>query len=150
MISTLFGQVEEPEDTTPKERKLGVWDMINSISTNKNYMFDEHTAKEYTPWIVNKSLGSFPELLYHVDRMNTFHHLSPQMQYDYYFHVVPTSKRYKKWLKKDKNPDEKYILRVAELLKCSPRKATIAWNLLNKKQRKEVIDIDSPNIKTNK
>jgi len=140
MISTLFGKVNKEVEEKSTDRKVGVFDMINSITTTKNYMFDDETAKEYAPWIVNKSLSAFPELLYHVDRMNTFSHLSPKMQYDYYFHAVPKNKRYKKWLKKEKNPEEKYIAILSEKLNYSYRKAETAWSLMSKEQKKQFVD----------
>jgi len=145
MINTLYGPVEDPKPEVT-QKPVDVWTTINSIHS-KDYFFEE---KYYTPWIVNKSLGSFPELLYYVQQMNTHHTLSPEMQYDYYFYSIPKQKRFKKWLKKTNNADNKNIETIATIFGLSLKKATIAWNLLTVDQKKLIIDSYAPDQKPQK
>ena len=121
------------------EKRLDVWALLNSMKNHKNYIFDDEAEKEYIPWIVNKSIASFPEYLYHADRMNVYHQIPKKMQYDFYFYSLPKDRRYSKWLKKQKNSDDKYIEEFAKLSNTSLRKAGIAWSVLTDKQRKEIV-----------
>lgn len=128
------------------EKPIDLWVMINSVSQTKKYIFDDDTSKEYTPFIINKSLSAFPDILVHVETMNMCHSLSKKMQYDYYFHSIPSRKRFKPWLKVSKNKDDKYIERLAELNALSLRKARDVWSLMNDDQKlnfvKKYIDVD--------
>jgi len=136
------------------EKRIDVWALLNSMKNHKNYIFDEETEKVYTSWIVNKSIASFPEYLYYADRMNVYHQLPKKMQYDFYFYSLPKDHRYAKWLKKDKNSDDKYIEELAKISNISLRKAEIAWGVLTNKQREEIIERffnpESKNSKNNK
>jgi hypothetical protein len=124
--------------------EVNVWSYIKSI--NEKQEIDNDHIKEYTPWIVNRSLGSFPELLYHVEQMNLRANLSKEMQYAYYFNAVPKAKRFKKWIKtNEKSSNYKYILRVSEYLNCSIRKAEIAWDIMSDAQKQKVKDMISSN-----
>ena len=115
--------------------------MINSLN-NKDYIFDEVTEKEYNPWIVNRSLGSSSELLYHVEQINSHSELSKKMQYDYYFYSIPKAKRFKKWIKtNEKSSNYKYIEEISKYFKCSIRKAETAWSIMSDDQRDKMKDI---------
>ena len=103
-MKDLFGdEIIETIEEIVKEKKISLWDHIASLTNTKTYADDLET---YVPFIVNRALGAFPELLYHVDRMNEFSQLPVNMQYDYYFHTISSKKRWKSWPKKEKNDDE--------------------------------------------
>lgn len=131
---------------TKPEKPIDLWAMINSVSHTKKYIFDDDTAKEYTPFIINRSLSAFQDILAHVESMNLCHSLSKKMQYDYYFYSIPERKRFKPWLKASKNKDDKYIERLAELNALSLRKAQDVWSLMSDDQKqnfvKRYVDID--------
>jgi hypothetical protein len=115
--------------------------MINSVSQSKKYIFDDDTSKEYTPFIVNRSLSAFQDILIHVEAMNTCHFLNKKMQYDYYFYSIPSRKRFKPWLKSSKKEDDKYIERLAELNALSLHKAQDVWSLMNDDQKQRFVKL---------
>jgi hypothetical protein len=132
------------------DKKITPWDFINSLHS-KNYIIDDENTKEYAPWITNKSLGSFSELIFMVNEMNTHHHIDNRMQYDFYFYGIPKGKRFKKWIKKEKSLEYKYIEELAKRLNCSLANAETYWNLLNADQKNEIItkffDVEFKNSK---
>jgi len=152
MTSTLFGEVKEKAvETAPVEKRVDVWALLNSMKNHKEYIFDSKTEKEYNAWIVNISFSAFPEYLYHVDRMNTFHHIDKKMQYDYYFYALPKDKRYKKWIKKEKTSDDKYIEILANISNISLKKAQTAWSVMSTKQRESFVEkYITPDLKNSK
>jgi hypothetical protein len=147
MRNTLFGPVFDKKEEEAPKQKSDVWTVINSLNM-KDYQSEEEILKNYNPWIVNRSMGSFKELLYHVQEMNINHFLEPKMQYDYYFYSIPKQKRFKKWLKKEQDSDDKYIRVLADLYNYSLKKAAIAWKLLNEEQRKIIINNTTPSQKS--
>ena len=71
--STLFG-IEEI--ITEEESKGGfdIWKFVNSISDNKNYLFDDNTKKYYNSWTVNKHFSAFLDTFLHVEFLNSNFH----------------------------------------------------------------------------
>ena len=100
--STLFGKVEIKPVVVEDQWESGtnIWTFVNSISEDKNYLFDEHTAKEYTPFTINRAFSIHVDTLHHASVMNQCYNLDKKMQHDYLFYSLPKKVRRKKWLKK--------------------------------------------------
>ncbi len=100
-ISTLFGVVELPKETEENwGDQFNIWSFVNSISESKNYVFDDNTSKDYTPFTINRAFSIHIDTLNQATLMNRFYNLDKKMQHDYYFYSVNKKVRRKKWLKK--------------------------------------------------
>jgi hypothetical protein len=141
-VSTLFGMVEvKPVVESHAMPKASVWDFTNSLSEDKNYIFDETTSKEYTPFTVNRAFSIHIDTLHHAAMMNQHHNLDKKMQHDYYYHALPKKIRRKKWLKKsdEEKREIKIIEDVANVIQYNFIKARSFWKTLNESQRAEFL-----------
>jgi hypothetical protein len=142
-LSTLFGEVEIKPDVeaTFLAPKVSIWDYVNSISENKNYLFSDDTAKEYTPFTINRAFSIHIDTLHHASVMNQAYNLDKKMQHDYYFYTLPKKVRRKKWLKKsdDEKAEAKILEDVAEVIGYNYTKTKSFWKVLTDKQRKEFL-----------
>jgi hypothetical protein len=142
-LSTLFGQVEIKPEVVEENWGSGanIWSFVNSISDDKNYLFDDITAKEYTPFTVNRAFSIHIDTLHHASTMNQCYNLEKKMQHDYFFYAVPKKVRRKKWLKKsDEEKQEIKILEdVAEVIGYNFLKTKAFWKVLSEPQRKEFL-----------
>jgi hypothetical protein len=142
-LSTLFGLVDiKPDDGNSfLAPKVSIWDYVNSISENKNYLFEDDTAKEYTPYTINRAFSIHIDTLHHAAMMNQAYNLDKKMQHDYYFYALPKKVRRKKWLKKsdEEKAEAKILADVAEAIGYSLPKTESIWKILTTDQRKEVL-----------
>jgi hypothetical protein len=105
-------------------------DWLNSINiTKKNILEDPLLEKEYSPYIINRSLSYFPDTLFHANEMNQKHLLPKKLQYDYLRMVVRKRKRFSKWDKKDHSDDLELI---KQYYNYSTKKALEVLPLLTK------------------
>lgn len=104
-------------------------EIIPSLLQGKdNIIKSEEEEKDYVPFVVNKSLSSHIDVLYHVCEMNSNCHLDKKLQYDYLFHSIKKYKRsYKKWLKYEESPE---ISLIREYYGYSSQKAKQIYSLL--------------------
>lgn len=118
-----------------------VWTFVNSISEDKNYLFDEHTAKEYTPFTINRAFSIHVDTLHHASVMNQCYNLDKKMQHDYLFYSLPKKVRRKKWLKKsdEEKREAKVLEDVANTVGFNQIKARSFWKVLSETQRKEFL-----------
>lgn len=141
--STLFGKVEIKPVVIEDQWESGtnIWTFVNSISEDKNYLFDEHTAKEYTPFTINRAFSIHIDTLHHASVMNQCYNLDKKMQHDYLFYSLPKKVRRKKWLKKsDEEKRENKILEdVARVVGFNLIKTKSFWKVLSETQRKEFL-----------
>lgn len=142
-ISTLFGEVEIKPDDEPLflTPKVIIWDFVDSLSENKNYLFEDVTAKEYTPYTINRAFSIHIDTLHHASVMNQAYNLDKKMQHDYYFYSLPKKVRRKKWLKKsdEEKAEAKILEDVAEVIGYSLPKTEAIWKILTADQRKELL-----------
>jgi len=141
-LSTLFGQVEiKPEAVEEWGKGINVWSFVNSLSEDKNYLFDDNTAKEYNPHTVNRAFSIHIDTLHHASLMNRCYNVDKKMQHDYYFYSLPKKVRRKKWLKKsDEEKREIKILEdVANTIGYNIIKAKAFWKVLTEQQRKQFL-----------
>ncbi len=141
--STLFGLVEVKPEVEEEQWESGVniWTFVNSISEDKNYLYDDHTAKEYTPHTINRAFSIHVDTLHHASVMNQCYNLDKKMQHDYLFYSLPKKVRRKKWLKKsdEEKREAKVLEDVAKTIGFNLIKAKSFWKVLNEAQRKEFL-----------
>lgn len=142
-VSTLFGTVvikpEVEENTGPS---INIWSFVNTLSEDKNYLYDEDTEKQYTPFTVNKAFSIHLDTLHHAAVMNQCYNLDKKMQHDYYFYSLPKKVRRKKWLKKtdQEKAEIKVIEDVANVIQYNFIKTKAFWKTLTPLQRKEFLN----------
>jgi hypothetical protein len=141
-LSTLFGLVvvnNAPEET--KDPAVTIWDFVNSISENKNYLYDDDSAKAYTPFTMNRAFSIHLDTLYHASLMNRYYNLDKKMQHDYYFYTLPKKVRRKKWLKKtdDEKEEAKILEDVSKVINYNFIKTKSFCKTLSENQRKEFL-----------
>ena len=138
--ATLFGKVEVKLEVEDEQWDAGVnlWSFVNSISEEKNYLYEEHTAKIYAPFTINRAFSIHIDTLHHAALMNQAYNLDKKMQHDYLFYSLPKKVRRKKWLKKtdEEKRELKTLEDVAEVIGYNMIKTKAFWKVLTDAQRK--------------
>jgi len=109
------------------------FDFVNSInSTKKNMMKgtenDALAEKSYSAWLTNRSLSYFPDTIHAANMMNCNHHLDNKLQYSFLINIIRPSKRFAKWVKKEKDDD---LEAVAEYFGYNRSAAKAALEILS-------------------
>jgi hypothetical protein len=101
-------------------------DIIPSILQTKKDVLD--TEKDYTPFIVNRSLSYHMDCILYVNQMNLHSVLDSKLQYHYLLHSVrPMKRKFQSWQKKEKINE---IDCVKEFFGYSNQKAKEALKIL--------------------
>ena len=109
------------------------FDYVNSILQNKkNLIVDELTEKDYSPFLVNRSLSYHKDCILYANEMNRRHLTDKKLQYDFLLNTIRSQKRpFAKWVKSEKSDDLECIKQVFGL---SDQKAREAKRLLSNEQ----------------
>ena len=109
------------------------FDYVNSILQNKkNLIVDELTEKDYSPFLVNRSLSYHKDCVLYANEMNRRHLTDKKLQYDFLLNTIRSQKRpFAKWVKSEKSEDLECIKQVFGL---SDQKARDAMRLLSNEQ----------------
>ena len=105
--------------------KLSPFDYVRSISETKEKLED---LSGYAPYMINRALSLYPDLIFDVNIMNLFPGVTNQMHYDFYLNSIRKQKRYgKKWPKPEKDDQ---IQMIMNFYKYSKDKAKEALKIL--------------------
>ena len=109
------------------------FDYVNSILQNKkNLIVDELTEKDYSPFLVNRTLSYHKDCILYANEMNRRHLADKKLQYDFLLNTIRSQKRpFAKWIKSEKSEDLECIKQVFGL---SDQKAREAKRLLSNEQ----------------
>lgn len=109
------------------------FDYVNSILQNKkNLIIDEQTEKDYTPFLVNRSLSYHKDCIIYANEMNRRHFLDKKLQFNFLLNTIRSQKRpFAKWVKSEKSDDLECIKTVYGY---SDTKAREALRLLSDEQ----------------
>jgi hypothetical protein len=109
------------------------FDYVNSILQNKkNLIIDELTEKDYSPFLVNRTLSYHKDCILYANEMNRRHLADKKLQYDFLLNTIRSQKRpFAKWVKAEKSEDLECIKQVFGL---SDQKAREARRLLSNEQ----------------
>jgi hypothetical protein len=117
------------------ESKVTPFTFLEAICYSKADMFNEETAKEYIPFIINKGLSNFGDAVLYANDMNLLHEMPKRHQFEYLKHSIPKKKRFSKWPKKLKQAD---VEAIGKAYQCNERRAAELLSVLNPAQLKEV------------
>ena len=119
------------EEKTPK--KVGLFDFVGDLCSDKNYLFNESTEREFTVFMINRALSQNQDTVMLANEMNKHWRCSKEMVHDFYYYIIPKRKRYGKWAKQDNSNKE-----VLELLMkhyCTSRVRALEYlKLLNENE----------------
>jgi len=112
---------------------MSPFEYVNQILHGKKQLIvDELTEKDYTPFLVNKSLSYHNDCVMYANEMNRRHFLDKKLQNDFLLNTVRSRKRpFAKWVKTEKSEDIECIKQVYGL---SDSKAREALRLLSDEQ----------------
>lgn len=96
-------------ESTPK--KLNLFDAIGSLSTKDTSKRDEYMDL-YQGYMANKYFSNFRDTVLFANEMNILWNTPKDMNYDFYFHVLPKAKRYGKWYKMSQDDDVQVIMKA--------------------------------------
>ena len=76
---------------------------LDSIYVSKKNIIDEdpELERKYLPFITNKFMASFLDIVLFANEMNINWHLDKKLQYDFYLNTVRSKKRYSPWIRKE-------------------------------------------------
>jgi hypothetical protein len=115
--------------------KVTPFTFLDAICYSKADMFNDTTAKEYIPFIINKGLSNFSDVILYANDVNIWHEMPKRHQFEYLKHSIPKKKRFSKWPKKTKDADVDAIAKVYE---CNARRAAEMLEILTPPQLKEI------------
>ena len=112
---------------------MNPFDYVNAILQNKKQLIvDEITEKDYTPFLVNRSLSYHKDCIMYANEMNRRHFLEKKLQNDFLLNTVRSQKRpFAKWVKSEKSDDLECIKTIYGF---SDSKAREALRLLSNEQ----------------
>jgi hypothetical protein len=119
---------------------MNPFDFVTSINTSKKNLMkgtenDELAEKTYSPWLTNKARSYFADTIHAANMMNCNHHLDHKLQYSFLINIIRPSKRFSKWVKKEKDEDLEAIM---EHFGYNRQKAKTALELLTPDQIKTI------------
>lgn len=122
---------------------MNPFDYVNEILVGKkNLIVDDASEKDYSPYLVNRSLSYHLDCIMFANEMNRRHHIDKKLQNDFMLNTIRAQKRrFMKWVKPEKSDDLECI-KIA--YGFSNTKAKEALRLLSEddlKQLKEKTDI---------
>jgi hypothetical protein len=102
------------------------------LTTKKSVIHDELDAKDYKPFLVNRSLSYHMDCVLYVNELNLHPHLDTDLQYHYLLNTVRSMKRkFQPW---QKSLTDKDIESVRTYFGYSNEKAKEALRILNDDQ----------------
>ena len=88
-------------------------DWLNSINKTKEDLLSDDDAgiseKEYLPYIINRCLSYFPDIIFIINELNKRPDMDKKMQYHFLLHMLEKKNRFSPWQKKDKIDDLELI-----------------------------------------
>lgn len=98
-------------------KKFNPFDHVNSLSFTKKYTMNDETRSQYIPFVINRAFSNHEDTVMVASAMNqTSTKLPVEMQYDFYYDMVPKRKRYG-WSKRDATDVEYAIARFLNISK---------------------------------
>ena len=112
------------------------FDYIKDLSYEKkdiirNSPNSELAAKDYNPWVTNKTLSYFEDTILYANEMNKSANLTNQQQYDYFLNSINKRKRFAKQTKKTTSDD---VNNIAKYFGYSLKRAEEALTVLTADQ----------------
>ena len=115
---------------------------FNAISYTKDIeqFTDGEIEKDYKPYVMNRMIAQYKNLIFFADEMNRSHNIPKKYQLEFYMKVIPKKKRRALWATKDKVVDIQIIM---DYYNISQEKAEEYMKILSKEQINKLGDVAS-------
>ena len=78
-----------------------IWTWVKSINSSKTNLLEAgEDIKQYSPYVVNKSLSYYVDTVLFANEMNRSYHVPAEAQYLFYLHLIRKGNRYSRWVKR--------------------------------------------------
>lgn len=98
-----------------------LFDHINMINMKTKHLDTSLDTVKYEPYLINKSFSNIKETVLLANEINT--DCDKQLNFDFYYYLLPKSKRFGKWPKKAAVNNKKIIDDIIQFYNCSRQKA---------------------------
>ena len=95
-------------------------------------MVDDVAEKDYSPFLVNRSLSYFMDTVMVANEMNINHHIDSRLQFDFLINSVRKRKRFSKWHKATATSDDVNVIK--QIYNYNDHRAYEALKLLSRGQ----------------
>lgn len=116
-------------------------DWLNSINKKTCNLLEDDEAglkeQTYLPYIINRCLSYYPDLIFLVNEMNIRAEMDFRMQYEFFLHTVPKANRFSPWQRKEKN---EVIEAIKEYYGYSEKKSKDVLKILSKEQLSYILE----------
>ena len=112
--------------------KQSPFDIVNSI--NRKHRLDDLSG--YNPFLTNRAFAYHMDTILFAEEMNQYGNLSPDLQYDFYYHTVRKNDRYGF---PPKPQEEQHLELVMNYFSMSKQKAMDALRLLTLNDINDII-----------
>lgn len=120
-------------------------DYLNAINYTKEDLFDsperDYVASKYSPFVVNRCLGSFMDTIMFVNEMNMRPQTDKDMQFHFLLNSIRKRKRFAKWLKAEKLDG---LDAVKAYYECSDAKAKQILEVLDEEEVGRIKELTYP------
>lgn len=133
-------EIKETEQEEKKQKKVGLFDIVNSIYEKKPYPWFE-IEKEYNAFMINRALSQGMDTVLFANEMNRLAHIDAELQAAYFLYNtgIRAKKRFNKWAKASEA--EADVQLIMDHYKMNRRKAEEILDL---------VDMDSIKLKSDK
>lgn len=133
---------KETQTEAPKEKKLGLFDIIGELSYGKNDLLrssedPEVAVKSYNAFMANKSFSFHISSIFDANIMNEMAHVDPLLQHDYYMYALRREKRFSKWFKQE---DNETLNILAAHYNCNLQRAEEIMRVLTQDQLADIVN----------
>jgi hypothetical protein len=90
--------------------KMELFEVVDNILQKKGLLTEEEIKANYNPFIINRAMANYQDLVFFAEKMNENWQLPPSQQYHFYYFMIDKRKRWAKWPKRDKSLDNKIAL----------------------------------------
>lgn len=112
---------KEPKNKEEKKKSISVFDYIKQIDTKKEVL--EYDDKKCPGYILLMHYSHDNSVLKIANEVNKYFHLiDNEYIYKYLYHKIPKQNRFVRWIKKDKEKNEK-VQKLMDLYDISYREA---------------------------
>jgi len=120
--------------------KITPFTFVNSISSSSRPLeINDDNRKHYVPFVINRALSYRRDAVRVANEINRFSDLDVDMQYRFLKGVVPNSRQFSKWGKKQQDKQDA-IDAIARLYKCSKREAAQYLSVLDRQSVDAIVE----------
>jgi hypothetical protein len=109
----------------------------DNVLSGRTDIFDESTADQYVPFIINRHLSYFVDTVHYANDMNMYSDLPKYAQYRYYLNTIPKRKRFSKWEKKS---SDQVIEAISKRFQCNQQRAEEYASLLPDDVKQQIVN----------